>query len=62
MEAPVTRKPFRYLPTVMPAQIKPTPTGVELILKVATALLVTFAAMLVLVHAQVYFARSLISY
>ena len=52
----MTRKPFRYLPTVMPAQIKPTPTGVELILKVATALLVTFAATLVLVHAQVYFS------
>jgi hypothetical protein len=45
----------------MPTDIKETPTGAELILKVATALLITFAATLVLVHAQVYFACSLIS-
>jgi hypothetical protein len=45
----------------MPTDIKETPTGAELILKVATAFLITFAATLVLVHAQVYFARSLIS-
>jgi hypothetical protein len=61
MEAPVTRKTFRYPATAMPTDIKETPTSAELILKVATALLITFAATLVLVHAQVYFARSLIS-
>src|SRR5262249_10533419 len=36
-------------------------TGVDLILKIGTALLITFAAILVLLHAQVYFTSSLIS-
>jgi hypothetical protein len=51
---------FRHFPTAMTTQIKPAPTGVELILKIATALLISFAAALVLVHAEVYFAQSLI--
>jgi hypothetical protein len=51
------RKPFRYLPTAMPAPIKPTETGVDVILKIATAFLISFAVTLVLVHAEVYFAR-----
>jgi len=34
------------------------PTGVEMILKIGTALLIGFAATLVLVHAEVYFAQS----
>jgi hypothetical protein len=35
-------------------------TYVELALKIGTALLITFAATLLLVHVQVYFARSVI--
>ena len=53
-------KPSRYLATGRTAQIKPAPIGgVELILKIGTALLISFAATLVLVHAEVYFASSL---
>jgi hypothetical protein len=44
----------------MTTQIKPASTGVDLILKISTALLISFAATLVLVHAGVYFAQSLI--
>jgi hypothetical protein len=51
---------FRHLPTTLTTQIKPAPSGVELILKIGTALLISFAATLVLVHAEVYFAQSLI--
>jgi hypothetical protein len=50
------RKPFRYLPTAVPTQTKPTETGVDLILKIATAFLISFAVTLVLVHAEAYFA------
>jgi len=51
---------FFRLPTAMTTQIKPAPTGVEVILKIGTALLISFAATLVLVRAQVYFAQPLI--
>jgi hypothetical protein len=44
----------------MTTQTKLASTGVDLILKIGTALLISFAATLVLVHAEVYFARSLI--
>jgi hypothetical protein len=44
----------------MPTQIKPAPIGVDLMLKIGTALLISFAATLVLVHAEVYFASPLI--
>jgi hypothetical protein len=37
-------------------RIKPVPTGVNLMLKIGTALLMTFAATVVLVHAEAYFA------
>jgi len=37
---------------------KPAPTGVEMILKTGRALLIGFAATLVLVHAEVYFVQS----
>jgi hypothetical protein len=47
------RKPLP--PNSKTTQIKPAPAGVELILKVGTALLISFAATLVLVHAVVYF-------
>jgi hypothetical protein len=40
-----------------PTHTRPMPTGIELILKIATALLISFAATLVLVHAEVYFGR-----
>jgi hypothetical protein len=50
--------PCRHLPTALTTQIKPAPTGVELILKIGTALSISFAATLVLVHAEVYFAQS----
>jgi len=56
----VTRKPFRYVSTAMPGRSKPTQTAVDLMLKIGTALLISFAATLVLVHAEVYFARALI--
>jgi len=53
---------FRYLPTALTTQITRAPTGVELILKLGTALLISFAATLVLVHAEVHFAQSLAVY
>ena len=43
-------------------RIKAAPTGVDLMLKIGTALLMTFAATLVLVHAEAYFAPSLIGF
>jgi hypothetical protein len=55
MEAPMPPKSLRYLPTPS----KPATPAVDLLLKIGTALLMTFAATLVLVHAEVYFARSL---
>jgi hypothetical protein len=58
MEAPVMHKSLLYLPTRLTAQIKRAPTGVELILKIGTALLIGFAATLVLVHAELYFVQS----
>jgi hypothetical protein len=48
----MTHTSFQRLPT--------TTTIVELAVKIATAFLISFAATLVLVHAEVYFARSLI--
>ena len=39
---------------------RPVATNTGLILKIATALLITFAAMLVLVHAEIYFSDSVI--
>ena len=45
-------KSLRYLPT----RIKPAPTAVDLVLRIGTALLMTFAATLVLV-AEIYLAR-----
>ena len=42
-------KSLRYLPT----RSKPATPAVDLLLKVGTALLMTFAATLVLVHAEV---------
>ena len=51
---------FRHLPRALTTQIKPGSTGVDLILKIGTALLIGFAATLVLVHAEAYFAQSLI--
>jgi hypothetical protein len=56
----MAHKSSRYLPTGMTTQTKLASTGVDLILKIGTALLISFAATLVLVHAEVYFARSLI--
>jgi hypothetical protein len=56
----MAHKSSRYLPTDMTTQTKLASTGVDLILKIGTALLISFAATLVLVHAEVYFARSLI--
>ena len=47
-------KSLRYLPT----RIKPAPTAVDLVLRIGTALLMTFAATLVLVYAEIYFAHS----
>ena len=41
-----------------PTRIKPAMPAVDLALKIGTALLMTFAATLVLVHAEVYLARS----
>ena len=51
-------KPLRSL--AITTRIKSAPTGVDLMLKIGTALLMTFAATLVLVHAEAYFAPSLI--
>jgi hypothetical protein len=48
------------LSTATTLQTKPATTYVELALKIGAALLITFAATLVLVHAEAYFARSLI--
>ncbi len=42
-------KSLRYPPT----RIKPATTAVDLVLKIGTALLMTFAATLVLVHAEI---------
>jgi hypothetical protein len=58
MEAPMMPKSFQRLPTALIAQSKRVPTGVELILKIGTALLISFAATFVLVHAEVYFVQS----
>ena len=52
-------KCVRYLLTAKMANIKPGRTGVDLILQISTALLITFAATVILVHAEVYFAQSL---
>ena len=38
---------------------KHVPTGLDLILQISTALLITFAATIVLLHADVYFAQPL---
>jgi hypothetical protein len=46
-------KSLRYPPT----RIKPATPAVDLALKIGTALLMTFAATLVLVQAEVYLAR-----
>jgi hypothetical protein len=43
--------------TMWAAQLPVTTTA--LILKIVTALLITFAAMLVLVHAEIYFSHPL---
>jgi hypothetical protein len=51
-------KPLRTF--AVATRIKPAPRGVDLMLKIGTALLMTFAATLVLVHAEAYFAPSLI--
>jgi hypothetical protein len=51
-------KPLRSF--AIATRIKLAPTGVDLMLKIGTALLMTFAATLVLVHAVAYFALSLI--
>jgi hypothetical protein len=51
-------KPLRSF--AIATRIKPASTGVDLMLKIGTALLMTFAATLVLVHAEAYFAPSLI--
>ncbi|HKF07906.1 MAG TPA: hypothetical protein VKB89_04180 [Xanthobacteraceae bacterium] len=52
-------KPSRYFPTRMPTQTKPAPIGLDLLLKIGTALLISFAATLVLVHVGVFFASPL---
>ena len=59
MEAPLPPKPMppkslRYLPT----RNKPATPAVDLLLKIGTALLMTFAATLVLVHAEIYLAHA----
>jgi hypothetical protein len=43
----------------MPTQTKPAPIGLDLLLKIGTALLISFAATLVLIHAEVFFASPL---
>lgn len=53
-------KSFRYLPAAATTPTKPATTGVDLVLKIATALLMAFAATLVLVHADVYCGQALI--
>jgi hypothetical protein len=54
MEAPMPPKSLRYPP--MPS--KPATPAVDLLLSIGTALLMTFAATLVLVHAEIYLAQS----
>jgi hypothetical protein len=54
MEAPMPPKSLRYMPT----RSKPATSAVDLLLKVGTALLMTFAATLVLVHAEIYLAHA----
>jgi hypothetical protein len=49
MEAPMPPKSLRY----PPMRIKPATSAVDLVLKIGTALLMTFAATLVLVHAEI---------
>jgi hypothetical protein len=49
MEAPMPPKSLRYPPT----RIKLATSAVNLVLKIGTALLMTFAATLVLVHAEI---------
>jgi hypothetical protein len=49
MEAPMPPKSLRYPPT----RIRPATTAVDLVLKIGTALLMTFAATLVLVRAEI---------
>jgi hypothetical protein len=56
MEAPMQRNSLRYLPS----RIKPVPSILDLALRIGTALLMCFAATLVLVHAGIYFAQRLI--
>jgi len=56
----MTHMSFRHLPKAMTTQTRPAPTNIELALKIGTALLITFAATLVLLHAEVYFALPLI--
>jgi len=43
----------------MPTQSKPAPIRVDLLLNIGTALLIGFAATLVLLHAEVFFASPL---
>jgi hypothetical protein len=43
---------FRLL---LPTTTKPLPRNIEMALKIGTALLITFAATLVLVHAEIFF-------
>ena len=45
----------------MTMRMQTAPASTELILKIGTALLITFAATLVLVHAEIYFSHSLIA-
>jgi hypothetical protein len=52
-------KSSRYFTTRMPTQTKPAPIGVDLLLKIGTALLISFAATLVLLHAEFFFASPL---
>jgi hypothetical protein len=54
MEAPMPPKSLRCLPT----RSKPATPTVDLLLKIGTALLMTFAATLVLVHAENYLAQA----
>jgi len=49
---PISSKPAEE--EAMTVRIKVLPTPIELILKVGTALLITFAATVVLVHAEAY--------
>ena len=42
----------------LPPRSKPATPAVDLLLKISTALLMTFAATLVLVHAEIYLAHA----